>query len=69
MQPAKKVEHDFSANIIDFKTKMSVRRQKMTMHNETGEKTCFRTPERYFCKDTECSCWNECKKLVAEWMR
>ncbi len=69
MQTAKKLEYDSSAKIIYLKLHKLEERQEETSQNESGKMSCFRTDERYFCKDTECASWNECKKLVAVWMR
>ncbi len=71
MQLANETEFKFTAEIIDIKNKMSEREQVITVENksETETKTCFRTDARYFCKNTQCDCRTECKKLVAAWMR
>lgn len=69
MQPAKKIEPDYTAVVIDFKSRKAVQKQADTLQNENEEKSCFRSNHRYYCKDTECSCWDECHKLIAEWMR
>jgi len=69
MQTAKKVQHHITAEIIPFDTLIQDAEQKKILKNNTEEKSCFRTSVRYTCRDRNCSCWNECKKLVAEWMR
>jgi hypothetical protein len=71
MQIAKKInkiDHYFPENILEFKLKV-VEKKQVKKIEEDKEKTCFQTDERYFCKDNECSCSNECKKLIAAWMR
>lgn len=45
-----------------------VNMQAMTIKQEE-KKACFQTDERYFCKNHSCSCSDECKKLIAVWMR
>lgn len=69
MQPAKKIESNFTAVIIDFETRKKVQRQRTLLNTNEGSPSCFQTDERYHCKDTECSSWSECQKLVAAWMR
>jgi len=69
MQTAKKLEYDTSAKIIHLNIHKLERRREHALQNESEKMSCFRTDERYFCKDKECVSWNECKKLVAEWMR
>ena len=34
-----------------------------------GRTPCFQSDLRYFCKKKNCGWRNECKKLIAEWMR
>ncbi len=69
MQLAKKLKDGSSAKIIFLKIHKLEGRQEETVQNQSEKMSCFRSNERYFCKDTECTSWNECKKLVAEWMR
>ena len=69
MQTAKQLEYDSSEKITYLKLHKLEERQEEASQNESGKISCFRTDKRYFCKDTECASWNECKKLVAEWMR
>ena len=71
MQTARKIDKDegyFSGNVIEFKLKAVKKSQAKTMADDR-EKVCFQSDERYFCKDSECSCAGECKKLIAAWMR
>ncbi len=69
MQIARRIGHDFSNNVIEFKLKpIATKREEETTKND-DKKACFQTDERYFCKDTQCSCAKECKKLIAAWMR
>jgi len=69
MQTAKKIQHHITAEIIPFDTFLQGTDRKKILNNNVGEKPCFRTSARYTCRDRNCSSWNECKKLVAEWMR
>ncbi len=71
MQPVRKidkVEHYLSENVIDFKLK-AVEKNRAKAIEHDREKVCFQSDERYFCTDSECSCADECKKLIAAWMR
>ncbi len=65
----KKNENNLSNNIIEFKFKPAVIQQQIKIKQQDTKKACFQTDERYFCKDTQCSCAKECKKLIAAWMR
>ncbi|MEE9339321.1 MAG: hypothetical protein V3U87_14690 [Methylococcaceae bacterium] len=64
-----KNENNFSSNIIEFKLKPVVTQQQVKTKQNDTKKACFQTDERYFCKNTQCSCAKECKKLIAAWMR
>ncbi len=44
-------------------------KKQSTKIKQEEKKICFQTDERYFCKDNNCSCSDECKKLIALWMR
>ncbi len=55
-----------SSNVIHFE---SYKMGSGLQNSANTAKTCFRTDERYFCKDRGCGSWQECQKLVAEWMR
>ncbi len=71
MQTARKidkVDRYFSENVIEFKLKAVGKNRAKTITDDK-EKVCFQSDERYFCKDSECSCADECKKLIAAWMR
>ncbi len=51
-----------------MKTAAVINKQAMTIKNNE-KKTCFQTDERYSCKNHSCSCSDECKKLIAVWLR
>ena len=52
-----------------MQTARVVKKKVMTIEDDNEKKVCFQTDERYFCKDHNCSCSDECKKLIAVWMR
>lgn len=69
MQTARKVEYDFSADVIDLKLVTIAKTKGKILKINNGKKSCFQTDERYFCKNANCTDANECKKLIAAWMR
>lgn len=69
MSVAIKPEYNSSAETICLKITESGQKQEKILQNKSEKRACFRTSERYSCKETECGCWNECKKLVAVWLR
>jgi len=68
MQTAKRIEYKSTADIIDFEVQKKIHSIDNKQKN-TEKKPCFRTDERYFCKKTDCEFMQECKKLIAIWMR
>lgn len=59
----------FSAEMIDINIgNPTLNSQTKTAQGEKL-KPCFQTDERYFCKDDGCELANDCKKLIAAWMR
>ncbi len=69
MQTELMAKYKFSADIIDFNLKKNEAVQQKTSQNKSKKNSCYRTDERYFCKDRDCEWWCECQQLVAEWMR
>ena len=69
LQLEKKRNSIYTATIIDFKSRKLRQQQVDDSNNENIKKSCFRTNHSYYCSDTECNSWNECHKLIAEWMR
>jgi hypothetical protein len=69
MRPAKKIESNHTAVIIDFKTRKIRQHQANSAQSENEEKACFRSNHSYYCQDTACDRWSECQKLVAVWVR
>jgi hypothetical protein len=39
------------------------------IQSERGEKDCFMTDERFLCHEVNCEWYDDCKRLVAEWLR
>ncbi len=69
MQTAKNTEYQFSAKVIDFNLKKAESIQQKSSQHKSEKRACFRTDERYFCRNRKCDWWSECQQLVAEWMR
>lgn len=71
MQTARKINKvdDYSyGNVIEFKLKAVEKNQAQTIEDDK-ERVCFQSDQRYSCTDNECSRADECKKLIAAWMR
>jgi|ETNmetMinimDraft_26_1059896.scaffolds.fasta_scaffold181115_1 hypothetical protein len=39
------------------------------IQRERDQRDCFMTDERFLCHDVNCEWKNDCKRLVAEWLR
>lgn len=66
MKLAKKEAYDIS---IDFKTREVLQTQNNDLKNVCPKKECFQTDLRYSCKERNCNHIEECKKLIAAWLR
>jgi hypothetical protein len=62
-------EYQYSTEVIDFNLKKAGAMQQKTAQIKSKKRACFRTDERYFCRNRNCDWWSECQQLVAEWMR